>query len=173
MKRSTVAVAMDKAANTPGVCILIFAISISMLALAFAAAAANVASQTREYFCAELRSTGDTSTAAIQFHLETHAITYLLRYHPANPSAQITLLQILKSGVLASELCSGADCTNNEQSTCANLNEPVHCGALTAEVVDSELARDMRRNPLLYSWSITTTDTTIGSITLGTLCPFF
>lgn len=173
MKRSTVAIVLDKAANTPGVCILIFAISISMFALALAAAAANVASQTREFLCAELRSTGDTSTAAIQFHLETHAFTYLLRYHPANPSAQITLLQVLKSGVLVSELCSGSDCTDNEQTTCANLSESVHCGALTAEVVDSDLARDMRRNPLLYSWLITTTDTTIESVSLGALCPFF
>jgi hypothetical protein len=173
MKRSPAATVMEQAANTPGTCIMIFAIMISMLALGFGIAAANIASQTREYFCVDLRSTGDASTVSIQFHLETHALNYLLRYRPDNPSAQLNLLQILKSGVLVSELCSGADCMDIEQTTCAELGEPAHCGALAADLLDAELARDMRRYPLLYSWHAETTDATLDSVSLGALCPFF
>lgn len=165
---------MQRAADTPGTCILIFSILISMFALGLSIAAATTASQTREYFCVDLISTpGDLSTATVQFHLDTHALTYSLRYRPENPLAQLTSLQILNRGVLSTELCSGSGCADNEQNTCSALTESTHCGALTGELLDSVLARDMRRNPLLYSWHIVTTDTDLYSISMGYLCAFF
>lgn len=164
---------MRRAADTPGLCILIFSILIAMLAFGFAIAASAVASQTREYFCVDLQSSADSSTSTIQFHLDTHALSYVLRYRPANPSAQLTSLQILIRGVLNEELCTGSGCADVEQNTCAALEESTHCGALSGELLNAELARDMRRNPLLYSWHIATTDTDLYSISMGTLCAFF
>lgn len=171
MKKDTM---MNEAANTPGICILISAIVISMFALGIAIAAASDASQTREYFCVDLQSPpGEGSSAGVQFHLTSHALTYVIRYRPSNPAAQLTSLQILKSGILVSELCAGSDCLDLEQDTCSALGEPTHCGAISSEVVDNTLVRDMRRNPLLYSWHGVTTDTTLDSLSMGFLCAFF
>lgn len=159
--------------DTPGVCILIFAILTSVFAVALAIGALTLATQTREYFCVDMVSSSDSSTASMQFHITTHALTYSLRYRPANPSAQLTLLQILKSGSAVQELCSGAACADLEQTACSNLGEPTHCGAVAGEYLDSDLMRDMRRNPILYSFQATTTDTDMLSIAMGALCSFF